>query len=167
MRGGRLWLFAGRNFFKYILMANQHDYYVLNMALSLHHTSNFTKMVIIAEFFIVSYLLYTLTVSVYKSYQIDQYINNFQQENNRIAQENREKEEEYAYVTSDAYIEKMGKQILGLAYQGEKVIVIPKSEFTANGDAADSLDENNFQRKSANNFHQWWKFFFDISDQKQ
>ena len=137
------------------------------MAFSLHHTSNFTKMVIIAEFFIVSYLLYALTVSVYKSYQIDQYINNFQQENNKLAEENREKEEEKDYVTSDAYTEKMGKQILGLVNPGEEVIVIPNSELAQNDENTDTFDENNFQRKSANNFQQWWKFFFDISDRKQ
>lgn len=120
-------------------------------------------MVIIAEFFVVSYLLYTLTVSVYKSYQIDQYINNFQQENNKIAQQNREKEEEFAYVTSDAYTEKMGKQILGLVNPGEEVIVIPNSELTANDQSEDAVDNGNFQGKSSNNFQQWWKLFWLFS----
>jgi len=61
------------------------------MAFRFQHTSNFTKMVIIGEFFLVSYLLYTLTVSVYKSYQIDQHIKNFEVENSRIEEENRRK----------------------------------------------------------------------------
>lgn len=136
------------------------------MALRFQHTSNFTKMVIIGEFFLVSYLLYTLTVSVYKSYQIDQHIKNFEAENARIEEENLRKSEEFDYYSSDAYIEKMAKQNLGLINQGEEVIIIPASDVKSsglvgaggeNGDGAESEKSSNPQL--------WWKFFFDLNRQ--
>lgn len=137
------------------------------MAFRFNHTSNFTKMVIIGEFLVVSYLLYTLTVSVYKSYQIDQYITAFKQDNIRIADENRQKEEDYSYYTSDAYVEKIAKQNLGLVNPGEQVIVIPASEVvdTGTGDTGQT-DVARSNTNTMTNTQKWWKFFFDIPVQK-
>jgi hypothetical protein len=121
-------------------------------------------MVIIGEFFLVSYLLYSLTVSVYKSYQIDQTIKSFEQENAKIEEENRLKSEEFDYYSSDAYIEKMAKQNLGLINPGEEVIIIPKTDITSGGNidgsAADSADSAN---AGLSNPQKWWKFFFDLN----
>jgi cell division protein FtsB len=134
------------------------------MALRFQHTSNFTKMVIIGEFFLVSYLLYTLTVSVYKSYQIDQHIKGYEAENARIEEENRRKSEEFDYYSSDAYIEKMAKQNLGLVNAGEEVIIIPSSDSGSSGlvygGVTDSdVDDSGLKLSNAN---KWWKFFFDL-----
>ena len=131
------------------------------MASQFQHSSSLTKMIIIGELILVSYLLYTLTVSVYKSYQIDQHILNFKKENDQIAQENREKEADYSYYTSDAYNEKMAKQNLGLVNPGEQVIVIPST----NADSKDSvLSGDNEGRdvaiKPSSNPAKWWRFFF-------
>ena len=132
------------------------------MAFRLNHTSNFTKMVIIAEFLVVSYLLYTLTVSVYKSYQIDQHIANFQSENNKIYDDNKQKELDYGYYSSSAYVEKMVKQNLGLVNQGEQVIIIPSSDFANNADGdSGSSNTQDLAVKQLSNPQKWWKFFFD------
>lgn len=136
---------------------------VVFMAFRFHQTSNFTKMVIIGEFLLVSYLLYTLTVSVYKSYQIDQHIKNFEAENTKIAEENRKKSEEFEYYSSDAYIEKIAKQNLGLVNQGEEVIIIPNSDLGATGVVGGLADEDDVSGNSSlSNPSKWWKFFFDI-----
>jgi cell division protein DivIC len=95
------------------------------MALKLHPTTNIAKLIIIVELVLVVYLLNTLTVSVYRGYQIDQVIQNFEDENQRIEDENRQKAEDYDYYTSDNYIEKIAKQNLGLVNPGEEVIIIP------------------------------------------
>jgi len=121
-------------------------------------------MVIIIEFFLVSYLLYTLTVSVYKSYQIDQHIQSFEEENAKIEEENRQKSEEFDYYSSDAYIEKMAKQNLGLVNPGEEVIIIPSENVKATGivGGADQTDTQN-SGSDLSNPMKWWKFFFDLS----
>lgn len=129
-----------------------------------HQTSNTTKMVIIGLFLFVSYLIYTLTASVYKSYQIDQHILNFKKENDKIAEENKQKESDYSYYSSDAYVEKIAKQNLGLVNPGEEVIVIPNAELQKSGfigidNQTQQVDE---RVQSLSNPQKWWKFFFDI-----
>lgn len=138
------------------------------MAFKLQHSSNLTKIVIIGEFFLVSYLLYTLTVSVYKSYQIDQHIKSYEQENSRIEEENRRKSEEFDYYSSDAYVEKIAKQNLGLINPGEEVIIIPDSDFNNPGligfDQAVAEEDESYN--SLSNPQKWWRFFFDNNHQK-
>lgn len=141
-----------------------------SMAFTFNHSSNLTKMIIIGEFLLVSYLLYTLTVSVYKSYQIDQHIQNFKRDNDRIAEENRQKEADYSYYSSDAYIEKIAKQNLGLVNPGEEVIVIPSGDAGTTGIVGGinkSQDEDTGRIKQLNNAQKWWKFFFDTASNNQ
>lgn len=131
------------------------------MALKFSPTSNITKLIIVVELILVIYLLNTLTVSVYRGYQIDQVIKQFEQDNNRIADDNRKKSEDYDYFTSPNYIEKIAKQNLGLVNPGEEVIVLPASstdqtnttDVQANQESPDLIDLNNDQK--------WWLFFFD------
>ena len=141
------------------------------MAFQLHHSSNFTKIVIIVEFLVVSYLLYTLTVSVYKNYQIDQHILSFKKENDRIAEENKQKEEDYSYYSSDAYVEKIAKQNLGLVNPGEEIIVIPSNPNVSTGVVGGTQDNetavDNAKVKLLPNAQKWWKFFFDISQENK
>jgi cell division protein FtsB len=133
------------------------------MRFKFQQTSNFTKVVIIVEFFLVSYLLYTLTVSVYKSYQIDQHIKSFEAENARIEEENRKKSEEYEYYSSNAYIEKMAKQNLGLVNPGEEVIIIPSENVKSSGIVgSDGEAETPEEGQGLTNPMKWWKFFFDL-----
>lgn len=126
-------------------------------------------MIIIVEFLVVSYLLYTLTKSVYQSYQIDQDINNFKMQNDQIAQQNKQKEADYSYYSSDAYIEKIAKQNLGLVNPGEQVIVIPSSDSGSTGIVGgtqqDQNQDSNVQVLS--NPQKWSKFFFDIHQDKK
>jgi hypothetical protein len=120
-------------------------------------------MVIIGEFFLVSYLLYTLTVSVYKSYQIDQHIKNFEAENAKIEAENRQKSEEFDYYSSDAYIEKIAKQSLGLVNPGEEVIILPSTTTGTSGIVGGTADvQDSSGQQSGSNAQKWWKFFFDL-----
>lgn len=126
-------------------------------------------MIIIGEFFLVSYLLYTLTVSIYKSYQIDLHIKNYEAENARIEEEIRNKAEELEYHNSPAYAEKIAKQNLGLVNPGEEVIIIPNSDVNFDGTipiARSGGEEDENSSENLSNPQKWWKFFFDIPHQK-
>lgn len=108
-----------------------------------------------------SYLLYSLTKNVYNTYVVDQYIETFETENALIAEENRQKTEDYLYFTSEEYIDKIAKQNLGLVNQGEEVIVL---SVTALNDEVESDEEeySGYAKYSGmSNFEKWWSFFFD------
>lgn len=124
-------------------------------------TSNIAKLIIVVELILVIYLLNTLTVSVYRGYQIDKVIQQFQSDNQRISDDNRKKSEDYQYFTSTNYIDKIAKQNLGLVNPGEEVIVLSNQNVPA-ADAVlvDSSSKDN-SMADLNNSKKWWFFFFD------
>ena len=133
------------------------------MALSFQRTSNKTKLIIVGLLLLVSYLLFTLTSSVYKSHQLDVHIRSFETENARIEEEIRRKAEELGYYNSEAYIEKIAKQNLGLVNPGEEVIIIPEEVLDSGGESPDGgLEDGSVKSyESLSNPEKWWKFFFD------
>ncbi|MFH1284811.1 MAG: septum formation initiator family protein [Candidatus Peregrinibacteria bacterium] len=124
------------------------------------HTSGLTKFIIIVEFALVGYLVYSLTKNVYNSYQVDKHIETFEQENAKIEEENRQKTEDYLYFTSEEYIDKIAKQNLGLVNPGEEVIILSPDVLSDEGDTV-SADDGDFATHSGmSNSAQWWSFFF-------
>ncbi len=123
-------------------------------------SSKVSKLIIIGELILVSYLLYTLTVSVYKSYQIDLVIAEFQEENNKIAEANRELKEDFDYYSSDNYIDKIAKQNLNLINPGEQVVIIPKTNTTI-AEERDINPDINDEIAEMSNLERWYVFFFD------
>jgi len=124
------------------------------------HTSSFTKLIIIIEFLLVGYLVYSLTKNVYNSYQVDNYIDSFKSENAAIESDNRQKNEDYLYFTSEQYIDKIAKQNLGLVNAGEEVIIL-SSEAMAEADLEVYNDGLSVAKYSGlSNLDQWWEFFF-------
>jgi cell division protein FtsB len=134
------------------------------MAIKLQYTSHSAKLVIIGLFLMVSFLLYSLTTSVYKSYQIELHIKNYEKENAKIEEENRKKSEDYEYYSSDSYIEKIAKQNLGLVNPGEEVIIIPNETLDSSGIVGGVGEEDDYDGtySSLSNPEKWWKFFFDM-----
>ena len=130
------------------------------MSLRFSHTSSFTKIIIIVEFLLIAYLIYSLTKNVYNSYKVDQYIEEFERENTVIETENRQKTEDYLYFTSEEYIDKIAKQNLGLVNPGEEVIILSSNIVLEETDD-DENSANNFAKHSGmSNSGQWWNFFF-------
>ena len=124
--------------------------------------SNFTNLVIIGLIILSAYLLYSLTLAFYKSHQIDIYINDFEEENQRIEEENKKLLEEFDYVTSDAYIDKILKQNKGLINPGEELIIIASSNEIADGNGEFNL--SSIGKKDLNklsNFEKWQIFIFE------
>ena len=124
------------------------------------HTSNLTKVIIIVEFLLVGYLVYSLTKNVYDSYQIDKYIEAFDKENAQIEEENRQKREDYLYFTSEEYIDKIAKQNLGLINPGEEVIVLSPDVLSDDIVVDDEIITDFARYSGMSNFEQWWDFFF-------
>lgn len=130
------------------------------MPIKFSPTSNIAKLIIVVELILVIYLLNTLTVSVYRGYQIDKVIGEYEQENRKIEDENRKKSEDYDYFTSPNYIEKIAKQNLGLINQGEEVIILAqKDDQQAQDGGEDGIKDNRLADMS--NADKWWVFFFD------
>ena len=124
------------------------------------HTSSLTKAIIIIEFLLVGYLVYSLTKNVYNSYQVDKYIEAFETENAQIEEENRQKTEDYLYFTSEEYIDKIAKQNLGLVNPGEEVIIL-SPDVLSEDIIADEVEDGDFATYSGmSNIEQWWNFFF-------
>ncbi len=130
------------------------------MSSRLSHTSGLSKIVIIIEFLLVSYLLYSLTKNIYDSYQVDVYIKAFEHENYLIAEENKQKTEDYLYFTSSEYIDKIAKQNLSLVNSGEEVIIL-SSDILSADDVSDGSGLGGFAvNGEMSNARQWWRFFF-------
>ena len=124
--------------------------------------SNFTNLLIIGLIIISGYLLYSLTVAFYKSHQIDVYIQDFERENTRIEEENKKLIEEFDYVTSEAYIDKILKQDKGLINPGEDVIIIASNPETQDDQTAINLDKFGKRDLSKlSNTEKWRIFIFD------
>ena len=130
------------------------------MSIKINPTSNIAKLIIVVELILVVYLLNTLTVSVYKGYQIDLVIAQYESENRRIEQENRQKSEDYDYFSSPNYIEKIAKQNLGLINYGEEVIILSKNDSVGTVQDVYNVNDDN-QLVEMSNAEKWWIFFFD------
>jgi len=124
--------------------------------------SNFTNLVIIGLIILSAYLLYSLTLAFYKSHQIDIYIKDFERENQRIEEENNKLIEEFDYVTSSAYIDKILKQNKGLINPGEEVIIIASS--SENIAEEEEFNLSSIGKRDLNklsNFDKWKIFIFE------
>lgn len=123
-------------------------------------------MVLVVGFFVLAYMLYNLTVSIYDNYQIEQHISEFQTRNKELADENNKKLEDFQYYTSKEYIEKIAKQNLGLIKPGEKVIIIPDKDMVVVSEQEDSAELAEQVRATWSNPKKWWKFFFSSNPYK-
>lgn len=127
----------------------------------LTQVSRTTKLVLIAEFILLAYMMYVLSTSLYKSYQIDKFIQMSVDENAKLLASNEMLEDDYEYYSSNAYKEKIAKQNLGLVRQGEEVIILAPEEstpFTVT-DRENEISEQYF--RSLSNPQKWYLFFFD------
>lgn len=123
--------------------------------------SNTTKIILTAEFILLAYMLYVLSTSLYKSYQVDRFIKNAEQENMELERDNSLLAADYEYYRSDAYKEKMAKQNFGLIRPGEEVIILAPEgkEFLTGEERAVSATKEYYN--SLSNPKKWYMFFFD------
>lgn len=124
------------------------------------------RLVLIVGFFVVAYMLYNLTVSIYDNYRIEQHIAEFKSKNAELEVDNKKKLEDFQYFTSEQYIEKIAKQNLGLIQPEEKVIVIPDEELIIRSQSEDMAALSEDLRASWSNPKKWWKFIFSYNPYK-
>lgn len=124
------------------------------------------RLVLVVGFFVVAYMLYNLTVSIYENYQIEKHIEEFEARNAELADENRQKLEDFQYYTSDEYVEKIAKQNLGLINSGEKVIIIPDEDLVIMSQTEEDQLLSEQIRANWSNPKKWWKFFFSANPYK-
>jgi cell division protein FtsB len=123
----------------------------------------FMRLVLIIGFFVVAYMLYNLTVSIYDNYRIEQHITEFEDRNEELTLENQGKLEDFQYYTSEEYKEKIAKQSLGLINPGEQVIVIPDEDMIIRSESEEFANLSEELRASWSNPKKWWKFFFSYN----
>ncbi len=107
-------------------------------------------------------MLYVLSTSLYKSYQVDKFIKTAEDENAKLEVSNTALKEDYEYYSSDAYKEKIAKQNFGLIRPGEEVIILSKTSETktlVNERRAVEISQEYY--KSLSNPRKWFLFFFD------
>ena len=108
-------------------------------------------------------MLYVLSTSLYKSYQVDKFIKTVEDENKSLEQTNADLIEDYEYYKSDSYKEKIAKQNFGLVRPGEEVIIItPEKEIyvaESPDDRAMGMSKQYYYNLS--NPKKWFLFFFD------
>lgn len=127
-----------------------------------HEINSTTKIVLIAEFVLLAYMLYVLSTSLYKSYQVDNFIQTAENENTRLQQENMFLSEDFDYYSSQSYKEKIAKQNFGLVRPGEEVIVVIPHDLTprvSNEDRAQILTQKYYS--SLSNPQKWYLFLFE------
>lgn len=123
-------------------------------------------LTLVVGFFVVAYMLYNLTVSIYENYQIEQHIVEFEERNKALVAENEQKLEDLQYYISEEYVDKVAKQNLNLINPGEKVIVIPDEDLIVLSEDEDTAALSEQIRASWSNPKKWWKFFFTANPYK-
>lgn len=124
------------------------------------------RLVLIVGFFVVAYMLYNLTVSIYENYQIEKHITEFEARNAELKEENEQKLADFQYYTSEEYVEKVAKQNLGLINPGEQVVVIPDEDLIVLSQDAEEQRVAEQIRASWSTPKKWWKFFFSSNPYK-
>jgi cell division protein FtsB len=120
------------------------------------------RFILIAEFIVAIYMVIALTTSEYNSYKIEQYIKEFEAENQVLLEENNTLNDKYEYFTSPEYQEKIAKQNFGLVNPGEKVLIIPEnSNMTAEEEFQNNVSTERIRfYRDLPNAVKWWYYFF-------
>lgn len=129
--------------------------------MALPQISRTTKMILIVEFILLTYMLYVLSTSLYKSYQVDRFIKQAELENKKLEESNVALAEDYEYYHSDAYKEKIAKQNFGLIRPGEEIIILaPEGKGYLTGEER-IISAHRAYYASLSNPKKWFLFFFD------
>lgn len=130
--------------------------------MELPQVSRTTKIVLVAEFVLLAYMLYVLSTSLYKSYQVDNFIKNAENENIKLQNANAALADDYDYYRSDSYKEKIAKQNFGLVRPGEEVIILARDSGTtylSEDERVTAASKKYYD--SLSNPEKWFLFFFD------
>lgn len=91
----------------------------------------------------------------YRNYKINQEIKNLQKKIDELRKSNAELNELGRYLQSDEFLEKEARLKLNLIKDGEKLIIIKRSEEEISPEEK-KVEEN----KNIPNILKWWEYFF-------
>lgn len=95
-----------------------------------------------------------------KQVKIDKEILELQEQIDEYENKNMKLEELANYLQTDDFKEKEAKQKLNLVKEGEKVVIVKKSEIEK---TVDSFEEKKPEIEiSRPNYYYWWQYFFGI-----
>lgn len=124
------------------------------------HESNTMMALIVIGFLMIAYILYGLTLSIYRNYSINTHIEKYERDNKKSQEELKKKIKSYAYYTSLEYKDKIAKQNLNRVNPGEEVIVIPPSAKIEVFELDDIAANKEKRLSKLSNISKWWAFFF-------
>lgn len=123
--------------------------------------SRTTKIILIVEFILLAYMFYVLSTSLYKSYEVDRFIKEYEDQNTQLEETNNALAEDYEYYDSDAYKEKIAKQNFGLVRPGEEVIILVPDNIEKVPDDQRAAQISRQYYRGLSNPRRWFLFFFD------
>jgi len=104
-------------------------------------------------------VLFFLTKSLYKQKQVDDYLIEFKNQNQKIVEKNISQKEDLGFFESKFYKEIYAKENLNLLNKWEKVIIIEKNSLQKDFFLKNFLSDNFWDEKNLTNFEKWEKFF--------
>lgn len=104
-------------------------------------------------------ILFFLTESLYKQKQVDEYLIEFQNQNQRIAEKNISQNDDLNFFESKFYKEIYAKENLNLLNKWEKVIIIEENFLQKDFFLKKFLTDNFWDSKNFTNFEKWENYF--------
>jgi len=125
---------------------------------------NFRKLFSSKIFLVfVGVLLIWLGVSVgqesYRKYQLAKQINDLKLEMKKLQDTNQQLANLIEFYNQQSYLEKEARLKLNLVQPGEKVIIVPESEFATSQKSALGQDQQAQPSQSPESELKWWKFW--------
>lgn len=119
----------------------------------------YLKITIFVGLFLLAWVLFSYSKMLYKSYQLDQKMQWFRGENAILITANATLTEEFEYLQTEYFLERVAKEKLNKKMRGERVIVLeePKEEFATVTDRSELL---RIKLNALTNSQKWWYYFF-------
>ncbi|OGY46449.1 MAG: hypothetical protein A2744_03285 [Candidatus Buchananbacteria bacterium RIFCSPHIGHO2_01_FULL_44_11] len=122
-----------------------------------------SKLTLLGGVIILSFILINLAQTWNRGKQIKSEIITLEEQAQNLKKDNLELTELINYLNSVAYIEEKARTDLGLKKEGEKILIIPKTETekNLNQEAGSTKKE---LAESRSNIQKWWQYFFHPND---
>jgi cell division protein FtsB len=118
------------------------------------------RILVLLMLFLTAFAGYHFLKTKQKQIKINKEIAELQEQIDEFEGKNRKLEELANYLQTDDFKEREAKEKLNLVKEGEKVVIVKKSEIEK---TIDSFEEKKPEVEiSRSNYYYWWKYFFGI-----
>ncbi len=118
------------------------------------------QLVIVSGFLTFLYIFFALATSIYRDYQLEVNIQEFEDEISRLAELAEQKPGNVGYFQSLQYKDKYAKENLNLLNPGEKLIIIPQEDTVVKTETIVIGQEKYSDVLDLPTRNQWWEYFF-------